>query len=124
MYRDTYPRCPACATGLEQYGDRSKYRCPGCAGVMLAPDEQPLELGPTGETLASDLETERLAEDARGCPACGGGMNQLKIDGIVIERCPIDRSLWFDAGELGRLRAAIATHAESPLVAVWKRYFD
>ncbi|MEO8701274.1 MAG: zf-TFIIB domain-containing protein [Kofleriaceae bacterium] len=123
MYRENFPRCSACACALDQYGERSKYRCPQCAGVMLAPDEQPVELGTVGETLADDLDTARLSDTARGCPACGGTMNQLKIDGVVIERCPIDRTLWFDAGELGQLKEAIVKYAESPLVQIWERYF-
>ena len=49
-------------------------------------------------TLGERLDTSRFAEIARSCPVCEAPMNQLAIDAIVIERCPRDRSMWFERG--------------------------
>ena len=53
-----------------------------------------------------------LAQDARAeCPRCGVDMNRVeagRIRGLVIDRCPTCRGLWYDGGEvdahLGQIR--------------------
>ena len=48
---------------------------------------------------------------AMRCPKCRADMEQLMIDGTEIDRCSACHGLWFDAGELGKLRnkeAAVA----------------
>jgi Zn-finger nucleic acid-binding protein len=41
---------------------------------------------------------------AMRCPKCRSDMDQIEIDGLEIDRCSSCRGLWFDAGELNRLR--------------------
>ncbi len=122
MYRDRVPRCEGCQANLEQYGVRNKWRCPTCASVVIASSELETELGELGLGLADQLDTSRLLATARACPTCDAGMNQLNIDGVVIERCPKDHTLWFDAGELGKLRATVSADSDSVLVRLWDRW--
>jgi hypothetical protein len=118
-------RCDRCNLELERYGDRDKWRCKSCLAVIVGAADLGAELGALGEGLAEPIDTSRLADAARNCPTCAGPMNQLKIDGIVIERCPKDFTLWFDAGELGKIRAMVDASEASPvLVRVWTNYFN
>ncbi len=121
MYRDRVLRCNGCQANLEQSGVRDKWRCPTCASIVIASSELETELGELGVGLSDQLDTSRLAT-ARACPTCDAGMNQLDIDGVVIERCPQDRTLWFDAGELGKLRATLSEDSDSVLVRLWDRW--
>ena len=124
MYRDRVMRCDACQADFEQYGVRDKWRCPRCAAVVIASTELESELGDLGAGLSDTLDTSRLLATTRSCPTCDAGMNQLSIDGVVIERCPKDHTLWFDAGELGKIRGKLSeAGAESVLVRVWDRWF-
>ncbi len=41
---------------------------------------------------------------AMRCPKCRADMEQIKIDGVEIDRCSSCQGLWFDLGELERLR--------------------
>lgn len=118
-------RCDRCKTELERYGDRDKWRCKSCLAVVVGAADLGTELGELGELLAEPVDTSRLAYAVRSCPTCTAAMNQLKIDGVVIERCPKDYTLWFDAGELGKLRTAVDSREASPvLVRVWTNYFN
>jgi Zn-finger nucleic acid-binding protein len=124
MYRDRVMRCDACTADLVQYGERDKWRCPKCSSVVIASAELERELGALGAGLSETLDTSRLLATTRACPTCDTGMNQLSIDGVVIERCPKDHTLWFEAGELGKIRAKLTdADAESVLVRVWDRWF-
>ncbi len=124
MYRDRSMRCEACQADLIQYGVREKWRCGTCGSVVVGAAELETELGELGAGLSEQLDTSRLAATTRCCPTCDAGMNQLEIDGVVIERCPKDHTLWFDAGELGKIRGKLAdANAESVLVRVWSRLF-
>ena len=38
------------------------------------------------------------------CPKCRSGMQQIMIDGTEVDRCSACHGLWFDAGELDKLR--------------------
>lgn len=122
MYRDRAMRCEKCQADLEQYGVRDKWRCHVCAAVIVGSSELSTELGELGGGLSEGLDTSRLAATVRACPTCDAGMNQLSIDGIVFERCPKDHTLWFEAGELGKVREAIARADATPvLVRLWEQ---
>jgi len=41
---------------------------------------------------------------AMRCPKCRSDMEQIMIDGTEVDRCSACHGLWFDAGELSRLR--------------------
>jgi len=48
---------------------------------------------------------------AMRCPKCRADMEQVMIDDIEIDRCSSCHGLWFDAGELGKLRTKEAAAA-------------
>jgi len=48
---------------------------------------------------------------AMRCPKCRSDMEQIMIDGTEIDRCSACRGLWFDAGELSKLRSKEAAVA-------------
>ena len=37
------------------------------------------------------------------CPKCGADLDQEEFHGVTIERCPEDKGIWLDAGEIERL---------------------
>ncbi len=41
---------------------------------------------------------------AMRCPKCRAGMDLLDVDGVQVDRCSACHGLWFDAGEVDRLR--------------------
>lgn len=105
-YRERPLSCPRCSVELVGYPSREKWRCRSCAGVLAGPEELPVELA----VLDDVRDRKRRATASIGCPACGTTMQQmrvLKLD-IDIERCTRDGYVWFDAGELGALRAFVA----------------
>jgi Zn-finger nucleic acid-binding protein len=105
-YRDRRLGCPRCGSDLAAYPQRDKWRCRGCVGVLVGPGELAAELGEVA--WASGLESE-LTGTRLGCPACGEAMRRISIGGVELDRCDRDEHVWFDGGELGRLRAYLAT---------------
>ena len=99
-YRDHALVCPRCEVELVA-SSGEKWQCRECVGVLAGPDEIPPEL-------ASIATPHRRAGAPIGCPACGTAMEQLHIAHIDVERCTRDGYVWFDAGELGYVRAYIA----------------
>ena len=47
---------------------------------------------------------------ARPSPITGQPMNTLEFLGVTLDICPTTGGIWFDQGELGRIRAATAEH--------------
>jgi len=47
-------------------------------------------------------QTER-AQHYMKCPKCGADLKQEEFHGVTIERCPEDKGIWLDAGEIERL---------------------
>ena len=124
MYRDPIRRCPRCGHDLVQHDARDKWRCKICQGVLVGPAELAIELGESGEALAEAADPAGATLDAKlGCPACDGPMRRFLIDDIEVDRCA-RHGVWFDGGELGRIRRAIAAHAASPpLVQLYEALF-
>jgi PAT family beta-lactamase induction signal transducer AmpG len=48
---------------------------------------------------------------AMRCPKCRSDMQQIMIDGTEVDRCSSCHGLWFDSGELGKLRTREAAAA-------------
>ena len=49
--------------------------------------------------------TERVAEAARSehwmkCPKCGADMQEIEMDGILVDKCSECEGIYFDRGEL------------------------
>ena len=100
-YRTVDMACPECGTPLVQYQDREKWRCPACNGALVGVSE-----------LALDPVTPSADFAARACPKCQGEIVAFQLANVTLDRCPICTVIWFDRGELGRLRTALAEPVE------------
>jgi len=103
MYRDRFNGCPRCGGALVQYDVRQKWRCKTCMGGLLGPDELQGDLG-----LFQNAFTVTGTPSQFACPACGTEMQRIRMRGIELDRCEQDRHIWFDGGELGRIRKSRA----------------
>lgn len=101
--------CPVCKVPLIAV-EREQIEldsCISCRGLWF--DSGELQL--LGERLQIPLDPSLLAagpcatnERARDCPRCGKSMIKCEIPGarrVVVDRCPTDDGIWFDARELG-----------------------
>jgi Zn-finger nucleic acid-binding protein len=124
MYRDQIRRCPQCGHDHVPYDAREKWRCKSCQGVLVAPSELAIELGEVGDALAETDDPPGPPADARlGCPVCAEPMRRFLIDDIEIDRCG-GHGVWFDGGEIGRIRGTIASHGATPaLVRLYDALF-
>lgn len=113
--------CPRCAVPMERrFGGRDPKkpivfdRCAGCGGLWLDEFETPA-LGKPVAKLA--FQTEEIAERwpytrrFEACPRCGTrgpeGLRQVNLLDVVIEYCLRCRGIYFDAGEVEALIAAM-----------------
>jgi Zn-finger nucleic acid-binding protein len=104
-YREAPRTCPQGGEELVQRPDRDKWNCPQCGGILVGASELERELGALG--LEVLLETVTVQRSTRPCPRCREPMTAFVLYGISLDRCSIDGCVWFDRGELGRVRAAI-----------------
>ena len=101
-YRSVDMACPECGTPLEQYEGRDKWRCPTCGGALVGATELALDwANPPGSPAP-----------ARRCPQCAREMFAFVLERIALDRCAKCALLWFDRGELGKLRTALAEPVE------------
>jgi Zn-finger nucleic acid-binding protein len=102
MYRDRPYQCPQCGIELGRDDARDSWTCGRCGGVLLGAQELDDVLGPFGETLMANAGAGQPA--TRPCPACAEAMRSFELPPLVLERCEADALLWFDHGELRRLK--------------------
>lgn len=118
-FRDTDPQCPRCGKPLARYADRDKWRCRACNGVLVGKDQLVVEIGPHATTVL-DGETDPARQALHPCPACAYPMTPYTIGGaggVELDRCVADQLVWFDGGELGKVRAAVpAENDDAPLL--------
>jgi len=94
--------CPECGTELTQYPERDKWRCTTCSGALVGTSELDLDVvAPTASTTAP-----------RPCPRCKDEMFAFEVGPLTLDRCAVDGLVWFDRGELGQLRSALANPIE------------
>jgi hypothetical protein len=124
MYRDPIRRCPRCGLDLIQYDARDKWRCKSCQGALVGPSELAIEIGESGQAIAEARDPASGSGDARiGCPMCEAGMRRFLIDDIEVDRCA-EHGVWFDGGELARIRRSIASReATPPIVHLYESMF-
>jgi Zn-finger nucleic acid-binding protein len=101
-YRTTEMPCPECGAKLDKYEDRDKWRCPACNGALVGTSELELEAAATAEPTFPP----------RACPQCQRAMFGFAVADLTLDRCATCHLVWFDRGELGRLRTALAEPVE------------
>jgi len=119
-FRDQAMKCPRCGVDLVRYDDRDKWRCKTCNGALVGGEQLEVELGELAKAVLHD-EADPARPAIHPCPVCAFPMTPYTVDTIEIDRCVGDSIVWFDGGEIGKVRAAIAPAAE-PLEAGLYRY--
>ncbi len=102
---------------MGRYPDRDKWRCKQCNGVLVGSEQLVVEIGPQAEAVL-DGEADPARPAIHPCPACAFPMTPYTVGGgIELDRCVTDRLVWFDGGEIGKVRAAIpAENDDAPLI--------
>ena len=116
-FRDRAAQCPRCGKPLAHYPDRDKWRCKTCNGVLVGGEQLVVEIGPQAEAVLDD-EADATRPAIHPCPACAYPMTPYTIahtPPIELDRCVADRLVWFDGGEIGKVRNAIPTEDDAPL---------
>lgn len=114
-FRDKVLQCPRCGKPLVRYAERDKWRCKVCNGVLVGGDQLVVEIGPHSEiVLTAAADPARPA--IHPCPACAFPMTPFTIGSVEVDRCVDDRLVWFDGGEIGKIRTAIPAEADTPLL--------
>lgn len=115
-HRDKALQCPRCGKLLAQYDDRDKWRCKTCNGVLVGHDQLQVEVGDLAPyVLYEEADPSRVA--TRPCPVCAFAMIPSGIGGVELDRCENDAIVWFDGGEIGKLRTRIAeANPDEPFV--------
>ncbi len=113
-------KCPRCRSDLivvEAEGVELDW-CPACSGiwfdageieVLLARDEPVKKL--------FGLPPEGQEEKDRSCPRCRRHLTKVSLESTVLDVCPDDHGIWFDAGELKALAAACTTDEARAVLA-------
>lgn len=120
--------CPRCNHPLEVApgDDKRTHECPRCGG-MFVPRDVFAEIMTAAEIGGRLRDVPALALDMRmrtggpggvlgdvrylPCPLCHGSMNRVnfgKVSGVIVDVCQAHGS-WFDAGELTRVVAFVAS---------------
>jgi Zn-finger nucleic acid-binding protein len=103
------PRCAAALVKVATVGDIGAHACPECGGVFAD------RAGVAALSSGADAPTHPARRvDTSGyikCPVCGDPMTRLNYgrrSGVMVDLC-IDHGTWFDADELDRVNAFLAS---------------
>jgi Zn-finger nucleic acid-binding protein len=117
-FRDRALLCPRCGKPLASYPERDKWRCRTCNGVLVGAEQLVVEIGPQAEAVL-DGEADPARAAIHPCPGCSFPMTPYTITSagqpVELDRCVGDRLVWFDGGEIGKVRAGIPVEDDSPL---------
>jgi Zn-finger nucleic acid-binding protein len=118
-FRDRALLCPRCGKPLASYPERDKWRCRTCNGVLVGAEQLVVEIGPHADAVL-DGEPDAARPAIHPCPGCAFPMTPYTIAGsspapIELDRCVGDRLVWFDGGEIGKVRAGIPAEDDTPL---------
>ena len=106
--------CPRCGKALVRYEERDKWRCKECAGALVGIEQLEVEIGDlAAHVIADAADPKRPA--LHPCPICAFPLTPYTVNGIELDRCQNDFVVWFDGGEIGKLRKTIPEPEQSPL---------
>ena len=94
--------CPKCGSSLIVV-ERNKIEldwCHKCGGFWFDADEWKLLGINDEENNPFDFEAVTSVEKPRKCPICHKTMEKIKVNGILLDKCPSFHGVWFDKGEL------------------------
>ncbi|MBA2539915.1 MAG: zf-TFIIB domain-containing protein [Deltaproteobacteria bacterium] len=113
-FRDQQMQCPRCGKPLAHYPDRDKWRCKTCNGALVGGEQLVVEIGPHAQEVL-DGAADPARQALHPCPVCAFPMTPYTIGTIEVDRCVEHRLVWFDGGEIGKIRAEIPAETEHPL---------
>lgn len=113
-FRDQVMQCPRCGKPLAHYKDRDKWRCRACNGVLVGGEQLVVEIGPHAQEVL-DGEADPARPAIHPCPICVFPMTPYTIGKIEVDRCVEHQVVWFDGGEIGKIRAAVPAEDDTPL---------
>ena len=99
------PVCPKCDTGLFilNYKSVEVDYCERCRGVWLDAGE----LEQISGRWSDDFQNQAGSPTRHLCPRCDQQLLEVTGPGnVLLDRCPRNHGLWFDADELEQLLAA------------------
>jgi Zn-finger nucleic acid-binding protein len=105
-YRNQKLQCPRCGKELVQYPERDKWRCKACLGALVGAEQLEVEIGPHAKEVATG-PADPARPALHPCPICAFPMTPYTIGKIELDRCVGHALVWFDGGEIGKVRAAI-----------------
>ena len=113
-------KCPRCRSDLivVETEDVELDWCPACNGVWFDGGEIEILLArdtPVNELFG--LPPTRETEQDRSCPRCRRRLAKVGLGSTVLDVCPDNHGIWFDAGELKALAAACETEAARTVLA-------
>lgn len=115
-------QCPRCGKDLVRYEGRDKWRCKACRGALVGAEQLEVEIGELARSVIDDdADPDRPA--IHPCPACAFPLTPYTIarggpkGGVIeLDRCVNDGLVWFDGGEIGKVRSTIPLEQDSPLL--------
>ncbi|HWU91068.1 MAG TPA: zf-TFIIB domain-containing protein [Kofleriaceae bacterium] len=128
-FRDRPPSCPRCRVELDRIADDERFRCSGCAGVVLDAGVLVTELLAVDPSLRDGIRIRdvrtigRRTNERLPCALCGEAMEPVFLGGVEIDRCHADGVLWFDVGELEEVLTRTAEQRDDRSVGLLRRLF-
>ncbi len=113
--------CPQCRQPLVivEYRDIELDACPDCHGLWFDAQElqQMFEMAGAGAAyhkLEDQLDRFPHSTPRRRCPRCRSRLEPVRApsvkDDLILDECPYEHGIWFDAGELeALLRASLGS---------------
>ena len=74
------------------------------------------------EALARLAKKREEAVSPRISPVSGEPMEQVVMNGVVVDRCPVSGGVWLDAGELEQLIELARTEGANPQSSWFSRF--
>lgn len=123
-YRDRSFECPRCRVELARRDDTDLWACRRCSGALVGETELAQQLVAIAPELAQPHDgvamVARKATETLGCPVCAGELEPVFLGGVEVERCVVDRLVWFDRDEQD-LVLDTARHQHAQRTAGWLR---
>ncbi len=119
--------CPVCRESMViiEYESIELDYCVGCMGIWFDSGEVELLLEKAGVSVPSDAlklvdASSELRELSRPCPLCRKNMRKVSPPetGIILDQCPDNEGLWFDAGEVGETVKQMAGASSNIVIQV------
>jgi len=103
------PRCRSDQIVVETEGVEVDW-CPECSGVWFDAGELEALLGrerPVDDVFG--LPPDAVKEERLRCPRCRQHLRKVSLGATILDVCPHNHGIWFDADELEALAAALST---------------